>query len=364
MGNENQSTIGRLPPEASKEIVDGETIVALHEPLSGSTAHVVPAIGSNICRFQTNVGGRAVAVLASPPDMATLRKLPTRWGSGVLFPYPGRVSGDSFEFRGEQIRLLPDPATGNAMHGVVRRREWRIVDMGASPSRGAWVQTALSSRQDDIRTEEWPYAFSISLRIQLLGGRLRTEVNIRNEGDKPMPFGLGFHPYFPTPLGNIGSQERCEIEIPADERWTNLLEPLAHVAPIGPADWPRRPLPIDDIEINMKTDRGAIRNHWFSFHDDGNSLPRLLGRIVDPDNHVEVSVLASSEFKAAIFYTPPGLSTASIEPHSGMPNAFNLTGAGRPDPGLGVVEPGSAWSAWYEIAASTLNDYRPQHSTL
>ncbi len=241
------------------------------------------------------------------------------------------------------------------MHGVVRRREWRVVEMGASPSDGAWAQTALSSLLDEIGPDEWPYAFSISLKIQLLSGRLRTEVSVRNEGDKPMPFGLGFHPYFPTPLGSKGCQNQCEVEIPADLQWTILFNPPAHVARIGPTDWPRRPLPIGDIEINLNTKQGAIRNHWFSFREDGSELPRLLGRVVDRDNRAAVSILSSREFRSAVFYTPPGLSTASIEPHTGMPNAFNLIGADQPDPGLEVIEPAGEWSAWYEIVASALD---------
>ena len=342
-------------PETYLDTIGGEPVVVLREPSSGSTVNILPAIGSNVCRFQTEVACCPVEVLASPPDMAALRELPTRWGAGVLFPYPGRVSGDSFTFNGETIRLLPDPATGNAMHGVVRRREWRVVEMGASPSRGAWAKTALSSLRDDIGTDEWPYAFSIAVTVQLLNGRLRSDINVRNESEKAMPFGLGFHPYVPTPLGTRGSQNLCEIEVPADSRWTNPAAPPAHVVPVGPDDWPRQPLPIGDIEISLMTDRGAIRNHWFSFRDGGSQLPRLLGRVIDRENQVTVSILASREFKAAVFYTPPGLSTASIEPHTGMPNAFNLVGADQPDPGLEVIEPGADWSAWYEIVPSALD---------
>ncbi|XOV86450.1 MAG: aldose 1-epimerase [Pseudomonadota bacterium] len=354
MTGDNHATSGAQQPHASLEAFDGESVVALSEPSSGSTVYIVPAIGSNVFRFVTRVAGRSVEVLATPPDLETLRKLPTRWGAGVLFPYPGRVRDDGFEFQGTTVRLLADPDTGNAMHGVVRRRKWRVLDMGASPSLGAWVQTALNSIQDGISPQEWPYPFTISLKIQLLDGRLRTEVSIRNEGDKAMPFGLAFHPYFPTPLGQGGSQEQCEVTIPADERWTDLIEPRAKVVPIGPADWPRRPLPIGDIEVNLTTTHGVIRNHWFRFHAQDSRLPRLLGRVVDPENQVELSVLASQEFSASVFYTPPGLSTASIEPHTGMPNAFNLAGAGRPDPGLEVLEAGREWTAWYEIAASAL----------
>lgn len=346
---------GAPPPEVVFEELDAEQLVVLREPASGSSATIVPAIGSNVCRYVTEVRGNEVEVIASPPSLETLRELPTRWGAGILFPYPGRVGGDSFEFGGRTVRLLPDVATGNAMHGIVRRRSWRVTGTGATAREGAWVQTTLSSRTDGIEESEWPFPFSITLTIRLLNGRLRTAVDLRNDGDSPMPFALGFHPYFPTPLGPQGFQDDCEIEIPGTERWEGLISPPATVTPIDPVAWPRRAARIGDIAVTFTTDQGESRNHWF-FVREPKALPdepgQLLGSLVDRANGVEVAVLGSPAFRVVVFYTPPGLSTASIEPHTGMPNAFNLVGADRPDPGLAVLEPGASWSAWYEIVAT------------
>ncbi len=351
----------RLPPHVSFEVVDGERVAVLREPATGSTVTLVPGIGSNVSKFQTVISGRSVEVLAEPPDMATLRELPTRWGSGVLFPYPGRVSGDSFTFGGDFVRLRPDPATGTAMHGVVRRRPWRVLSAGASHRGGAWVRTALNSRVDRISPDEWPYPFQISLTVRLLGGRLRTEIAIDNKGGSVMPFGLGFHPYFPTPFGRSGSQELCEVEIPADERWIDLAHPPARVTAIEADEWPRVGKQIGQIEVTSRTAHGESRNHWFFFRTTRNEqTTRFLGRVVDQANDVEIRVFSSSEFKAAVFYTPPGLLTASIEPHTCMPNAFNLHGTVENDPGLDTIAPGERWTAWYEIVPSPTEKSKSQ----
>lgn len=340
-------------PEVTPATENGEPIVLLREPATGSVAAVAPTIGSNLFRFHTEVGGKPLAVIASPPDLATLRKLPTRWRAGVLFPYPGVVSNSAFCFRGEAVRLLPDPAAAQAMHGIVRRRAWRVTAMGADAAHGAWVQTGLDTEDDKIPEEEWPFPFAITLTIQLQHGRLRTIAAIRNKGERPMPFNLGFHPYFPTPLGPAGDMESCEIEIPADYRWSNPAAPPASAIPLGPGEWPRHRKPIRNIEVGLVTPRGPLRNQWFSFQRNPSGAPRLIGRLVDTANQLQVDVNASAEFTASVFYTPPGISSASLEPHTGLPNAFNLSASGQASPGLSIIGPGGDWSGWYEIEAKS-----------
>ncbi len=332
---------------------DGEPIVALREPASGSLAEVVPGLGGNVARFRTLVDGRPIEVIGAPPDLATLRALPTRYGAGVLFPYPGRVGGDGFDFRGRRVDLPPDPATNNAMHGLARRRAWRVTGMGASPEAGAWVTTEIATREEAVSAAEWPFPFRLSLRIALRGGRLRSDVTVANTGGAAMPFGLGFHPYIPTPLGPRGEADACEVGIDATERWRDFIEPPAAVTPVAADEWPRRPLPLADIAPIRRTAAGVVRNATF-FRRGLDKQRGATGRLIDRANGVEAVVTCSPEFPAMVFYTPPGIATASLEPHTCIPNAFNLTGAGRPDPGLIALAPGAAWSGWYALHAARL----------
>ncbi len=341
------------PPAAGFGKWEGEPIVVLREPATGSRAEVVPGLGSNITRFRTTLGGRPIDVIGSPPDLATLRALPTRYGAGVLFPYPGRVGGDGFEFRGRRVDLPPDPATKNAMHGLARRRAWRVIDMGASPETGAWVTTEIATREEAVSPAEWPFPFRLSLRVTLRGGRLRSDVTIVNTGDAAMPFGLGFHPYLPTPLGPHGEADACEAQIDATERWWDFLEPPATVTSVAEDEWPRRPLPLADIAPIRRSEAGVSRNATFLRRSPGGERGAT-GRLIDRANGVEAVVTCSPEFPAMVFYTPPGIATASLEPHTCIPNAFNLTGPDRPDPGLTVLAPGATWRGWYALHAVRL----------
>ncbi|MXY80414.1 MAG: aldose 1-epimerase, partial [Chloroflexi bacterium] len=234
-----------------------------------------------------------------------------------------------------------------------RRRAWRVIGMGASAEAGAWVTTEIATREEAVSVAEWPFPFRLSLRVSLLAGRLRSDVTLANTGDAAMPFGVGFHPYVPTPLGPRGDADACEVEIDATERWRDFIDPPATVTPVAEDEWPRRPLPLAEIAPVRRTEAGVSRNATFLRRGSDGSRGAT-GRLIDRANGLEAVVTCSPEFPAMVFYTPPGIATASLEPHTCIPNAFNLTGPGRPDPGLVVLAPGETWSGWYTLHAARL----------
>src|SRR4051794_19390907 len=173
-------------PSATTETIDGASVVVLREPATGSEARVVVDVGANVAAFRTRAGDRVVDVLASAPDMATLRERPTRFGSAPLFPYPGRIEGGRFTFEGREIKLPTGP-DGNAIHGFARARAFRVLGTD-----GASV-TAQLGTEDGVPPAEWPFPCSLTLTISLRDGALRIESAVANTGSSAMPFGLGFH---------------------------------------------------------------------------------------------------------------------------------------------------------------------------
>ena len=130
----------------------------LREPATDSEVQVVLDIGANVQRFRTRVGGRPVEVLAPAPDAAALRERPTRSGSAPLFPYPGRIEGGRFDWRGREIQLATGP-DGNAIHGFARARPFALRgqtprhDRGRAEQRGraaGGVAVPLPARPDDL----------------------------------------------------------------------------------------------------------------------------------------------------------------------------------------------------------------------
>lgn len=342
-------------PSVADERIEGLRTLVLREPATGSEAHVCVDVGSNLCRFRTNVGGRALEVLAAPPDMATLRERPTRWGSACLFPYPGRIENGRFAFRGREVHLPRDPRDGHAIHGVVRARPWRVVSTEAD-ERGARVTTAIGTREESIPAEEWPFPFAFALTVSLHGGVLRVEAQATNTGEAPMPMGLGFHPYFPTPLGPAGTAEECAVWVEADEQWEQAGPglPTGRIDRLRPNDGLRQPRRLADIPASVASPQGNVRNLLFrrAAVDESDAPGGIPAGVVDRANGVEATLEASAGFGAMVFFTPAAPPVVSLEPHTCVPNAFNL--ASDLPGGMIVLEPGQDWRGWFMLRAEPL----------
>jgi aldose 1-epimerase len=341
--------------EVSLTEVEGARTVLLREPSTGSEVHVVADVGANVARFRTRVGDRTVEVLAAPPDMATLRERPTRWGSACLFPYPGRIKEGRFRFRGREIQLPTDGGGGHAIHGVVRTRPWRIASLSAGQD-GAAVTARISTAEARIPTAEWPWPFALGLTISLRGGVLRVATEVQNEGTEPMPFGLGFHPYFPTPFGP-GAADGCEVWIEADERWGQQGGlPTGEVTPLAPEAWPRRAAPLAEVPPDSRMAEGPVRNVLVRRDVAGPSdAPGgVRAGLRDRQNRVAMTLTASAGFGRMVLFTPASPPVISLEPQSCVPNAHRLAGESDRPTGLVVLEPGGRWRGWWDVRAEPL----------
>jgi aldose 1-epimerase len=323
-------------PTTTIEQIDGLRTAVLREPATGSEARVVLDVGANVHRFRTRVGGREVDVLASAPDAATLRERPTRFGSAPLFPYPGRIEGGRFTFREREIQLTTGP-DGNAIHGFARARPFALRGQGPGS-----VVAELSS--EGVPPQEWPFPCRLTLTISLEGGALRVASQVENTGGEPMPFGLGFHPYFPA------SPEH-EVWVEADERWEQAGQglPTGQIEPLGPDGGLRRARALREIPPQIKMPEGDVRNLLFRRRQGG-----IRAGVRDPRGGYEVELTCSDGFGAMVFFTPVQPPVVSLEPHTCLPNAFNLSSRDLP---AGTIElgPGQSWQGWWELRVTPLH---------
>lgn len=325
---------------ASVETIEGLRTAVLRESTSGSEVHVVAEVGSNVHRFATRVGGRTVEVLAGAPDAATLRERPTRFGCAALFPYPGRIEKGTFPFDGREIHLPTGP-DGNAIHGVARFRPFEVVSTDASAAEGARVVTRLDSRAAAVPPEEWPFPFALTLTATLAGGRLRIATEVANTGDGPMPMGLGFHPYFPA-------GPEAEVFVEADELWEQAGQglPTGKIDRLGPTDGLRQPRALRDVPPTIAMPEGQVRNLLFRRARGG-----IRAGVRYPSARYQIALDGGDGFGAMVFFTPVAPPVVSLEPHTCVPNAFNLQARGLPA-GTIVLEPGARWTGWWELHAT------------
>lgn len=199
------------------------------------------------------------------------------WGIYPMVPWAGRVRHGEFTFDGV-TRRLPLNLPPHAIHGTVFEAEWEVVDAGRDYCE---MRCPLM----------WEFGGSAHQHIQLHDGGA-TLVLTAAAGGEAMPAVVGWHPCFVKP---VAADLRFARMHRRDEEGVALAEMVA------PAEHPwddcfQRPL-------------APLRLHY-----DG------------------LVVTVGSDCTHWVVYDEPA-DTTCVEPQSGPPDAFNIGGATRLEPG-------------------------------
>jgi aldose 1-epimerase len=124
-----------------------------------------------------------------------------------LVPYVNRIRGGAFRFRGKIIRLTPNmPSDPSPLHGQGWLGAWSVESAGNADAE-------LLYRHD---AGEWPWSYEARQSFALDAAGLTVELHCRNTSDRPMPCGLGQHPYFPcNGATRLDTRVECAWEIDA-----------------------------------------------------------------------------------------------------------------------------------------------------
>ncbi|MEX2175379.1 MAG: aldose 1-epimerase [Pirellulaceae bacterium] len=312
-------------------------IVELTDATTGSTAEIAVNLGFNCYRFRAadaNRGaGPPIEVLHSHPEFTAGGQRPSGSGIPILFPFPGRIPGTTFAWQGRSYELEPGDPLGNAIHGFVLRRPWRVIEQRADRVVGqfhAW-------QDDPGLRDRWPADFRITATYSLAKGTLRMHYRIENPCEVDLPCGLGTHPYFRLPLGGPAADD-CLVRLPVTARWElNQMLPTGHRLELDDAAAYRAgrrfgELVLDDVFTGLAFEQG-----------------RFAAAIDDPAAGRSVGIRFDATFPHCVVYTPPHRTAICIEPYSCVPGGFALA-ASRPELGLRIVPPGAQFEATVEIS--------------
>ncbi len=235
-------------------------------------------------------------------DEQTLRdeKESVRGGSPVLFPSPGKLEGDHYEWQEKKGKLK--------QHGFGRLLPWTV----AEQSGGDDARVTLRLDANDETRKNWPWEFRADYTYILSTEKLRVELAITNTGTEAMPFGAGFHPYFHVKRAEKG---KAKIETNATQAFDNISKETGRLTPIE--------LGGDEVDLHLIDHTGdcVLRVG------DGGAIVR-----------------GSDDFKRFVIWTQPGKDFVCVEPWTSPGNALNT------NEGLIVVEKGETKNLWVEYA--------------
>ena len=107
-------------------------IVTITDAASGATAQILVSLGLQLFQLAASAfddGPREM--IWAHPDFAGGNERPSGSGVPLLFPFPGRIAGARYSFGGREYQLEPGDNFGNAIHGFVHKRPWRVVEQSA-----------------------------------------------------------------------------------------------------------------------------------------------------------------------------------------------------------------------------------------
>ncbi len=287
-------------------------MVEFIERTAGS-AHLVlaPALGGGIARLDVN--GRPVL-----RPFAGDEGNPFSLASNILVPFSNRISGGGFEWKGSYHALAPNlEGEPFPIHGDGFQKIWQAEQCDAS------VRLILANGAFG------PWHYRATQTFRLSETALTITLRVTNIGPESLPFGCGFHPWFPR-------SDETRLKFSAKAVW---LEDERHL-PIGQKTLSDAP------ELDFTALR-ALPATWIN-----NAYTGWLNetRIEQGDTAVSCRISASGNLDTAVVYSPDATADFfCFEPVSHPVDAFHLPG----NPGLKPLVPGDVLEATMTLSWSS-----------
>lgn len=225
------------------------------------------------------------------------------WGSYPLIPWSNRIAGGRFGFRGGSYAMTDLHTDGTALHGLVARVPWSVVEADGT----SCVLTV------DVATAPW--LLTCRQRFALTDEDLRLEIAVTNRGTADVPLGIGIHPWFPAGV----------VQVPAERIW-----PAVSCIPTGP------PRPVQDDEDLRTPVVPPVMDDCYTGLT-GRSA-RVGALILEWGDHVSQVVVYTGE---------PGW--VCVEPVTNANDGFNLHDRGVEGSGVIVLAAGQTVATTYRF---------------
>ncbi|EJN02300.1 aldose 1-epimerase [Phyllobacterium sp. YR531] len=240
---------------------------------------------------------------------------PTPVACFPFVPFGNRVAENQFYFQERRYGFTANTATDTLyLHGD----GWQ----------GAWVpvrqtETSIVLTYEQGSSPQTPYRYLAEQTISIDRNILSLSLKIENKGEFALPFGLGFHPFFPrTP--------KTLLRAFAQTFWSETTGHLPDKPGAVPADL--------DFDI-LKTLPDRWINNAFAEWDG-------IARIIWPELQMRAELAADRIFSHYMIYAPQREADFfCFEPMTHLPNGHNMSDLG----GMTVLQPGQQMAGSFQI---------------
>ncbi|NTF46303.1 aldose 1-epimerase [Rhizobium rhizogenes] len=263
--------------------------------------------GGVLLDYSWMVDGGTIALLRPAPDGADASSS----ACYPLVPFGNRIRNNRFVFEGRDYQFRPNTASDpHYLHGDGWQAEWSILSRSVNE-----LQIGFRHPEGDT-----PYGYEAKQTITLSSHGLTLHMSVKNTGKDTLPFGLGWHPYFPlTP--------ETTLLAPAQRFWTETEGWL----PGERADIPA------DLDFSQPS---PLPRRWVN-----NGFEGWSGKaeIIWPERHASLRLTADTSVRHAFIFIPDTSFNPSFrqdyfcfEPMTHIANGHNLPDLGD----LKILRPG------------------------
>lgn len=246
-------------------------------------------------------------LLVGPPDEVDTS---IHWGCFLMAPWPGRLAGGRFDWRGREVRLRQTHGR-HAIHGLTWNRPWEVE--ASSP--------AEATLAIELPRDEWPMGGLVRQRTTVTPTGVRLEAEVEATGE-PMPAALGWHPWFLR-----RGDPRLRVDAAAYQLTSGLI-PTGESAPVAGRT---------DLRGGPRLGRRRLDIAYVEAHS-----PAV---ITWPD--LELAIAFAPAPAPLVVYTPPD--SFCVEPLTAPPNALSLPARRRRAAGVRELAVGERLSAALEM---------------
>jgi aldose 1-epimerase len=298
------------------------TIISLRDGLLETS---LSTSGGSVLGLWWRNGGQRVALLREAAETAA----GPQSSCFPLLPFGNRVKDNRFTFEGRTITLLANTeGDRHYLHGDGWLSDWAITQQTDST-----VDLAFSHAGPAT-----PYVYDATQSFRLSQGVFSLSMTVTNRGDDALPFGLGWHPFFPmTP--------ETTLKAPAERLWSEDEDWLPGEVGDIPEDL--------DFRMPRRLPRRWVNNGFENWNGVAEILwpERNTGLVLTADPLIRHAFLFVSDrsfdptFEGDVF---------CFEPMSHLANGHNLQGQGD----LRVLQPGESLSASLSMTPHSLEHFR------
>jgi aldose 1-epimerase len=260
-----------------------------------------PEIGASIARFSW----KGHDIFRRAPDTAISERNVRLMGVFPLVPYSNRIGQAKLIVGMETFTLRPNFIQGaHSIHGFGWQRQWQVVKQTA-----ATAELTFKHSPD----ADWPFACESKQIVKLDQNVLTMVLSVTNNDKRPMPAGLGFHPFFPISADtHLQSDWKGMWKMDGDSLPTTLgpVPPEADFSQLRPVS-------------NWKVD---------------NCFTGWSRRAVLDYSNYRMQIEASEACRQIVVFAPnDGRNFIALEPVTNINNAFALAAKGVVDTGMRML---------------------------